>query len=197
MSGNERQGPVRLRRPGGRRARARRVRRRPRRRRTRRLRSRPRRASAVRSHRRLPLTPPCRRLRETLRPCILYSKGDVAGLAALAAAATDPDERSALEWAALRADAASVLRLARRLPCGSPELAKPRLDPRAAGSRTRRASAGAGDGRRIFRGRPAAVERGQDRRGAGGAGDGPRRGGGANHPRLVARRQFRRAGRRA
>jgi soluble lytic murein transglycosylase len=36
---------------------------------------------------------------------ILYKKGDVAGLTALAAAATDTDERAALEWAALRADA--------------------------------------------------------------------------------------------
>ena len=49
------------------------------------------------------------------------------------------------------------------------------------------------EGRRIFRQRPAAVERGQDRRGASGAGDGPPRGGVANHPRLVARRRFRRA----
>jgi soluble lytic murein transglycosylase len=35
---------------------------------------------------------------------ILYKRGDVAGLAALAAAANDPAERSALEWASLRAD---------------------------------------------------------------------------------------------
>ncbi len=35
---------------------------------------------------------------------ILYKKGDVAGLTALAAAANDPAERSALEWASLRAD---------------------------------------------------------------------------------------------
>ncbi len=35
---------------------------------------------------------------------VLYKKGDVAGLAALAASATDPAERSALEWASLRAD---------------------------------------------------------------------------------------------
>ena len=33
-----------------------------------------------------------------------YRKGDIAALAALAAAASDPDERLALEWAALRAD---------------------------------------------------------------------------------------------
>ncbi len=33
-----------------------------------------------------------------------YRKGDVAGLAALARAASDPDERLALEWAALRLD---------------------------------------------------------------------------------------------
>jgi soluble lytic murein transglycosylase len=36
---------------------------------------------------------------------ILYRRGDVAGLAALAAAANDAGERSALEWASLRADA--------------------------------------------------------------------------------------------
>ena len=36
---------------------------------------------------------------------ILYKKGDAAGLMALASAATDADERSALEWTALRADA--------------------------------------------------------------------------------------------
>jgi soluble lytic murein transglycosylase len=35
---------------------------------------------------------------------ILYKKGDVAGLTALAASATDPAERSALDWASLRAD---------------------------------------------------------------------------------------------
>ncbi len=35
---------------------------------------------------------------------ILYKKGDVAGLMALAAAANDAAERSALEWASLRAD---------------------------------------------------------------------------------------------
>ncbi len=34
---------------------------------------------------------------------VLYSKGDAAGLTALAAEATDADERSALEWASLRA----------------------------------------------------------------------------------------------
>ena len=36
---------------------------------------------------------------------ILYNRGDVAGLAALAQAANDPAERSALEWASLRANA--------------------------------------------------------------------------------------------
>jgi soluble lytic murein transglycosylase len=36
---------------------------------------------------------------------ILYNKGDAAGLAALARAANDEAERSALEWASLRADA--------------------------------------------------------------------------------------------
>ena len=36
---------------------------------------------------------------------ILYNKGDAAGLAALAAAASDPAERIALEWASLRVDA--------------------------------------------------------------------------------------------
>jgi soluble lytic murein transglycosylase len=35
---------------------------------------------------------------------ILYRKGDVAGLSALAVSATNPAERSALEWASLRAD---------------------------------------------------------------------------------------------
>src|SRR5208337_4697885 len=35
----------------------------------------------------------------------LYNKGDAAGLAALAKAARDPDERLALEWASLRSDA--------------------------------------------------------------------------------------------
>ena len=35
---------------------------------------------------------------------ILYKKGDVAGLSALGASATDAAERSALEWASLRAD---------------------------------------------------------------------------------------------
>ena len=105
---------------------------------------------------------------------ILYKKGDVAGLTALAASATDPAERSALEWASLRADPHPAFALARRLPRGSSGLAEPRLDSRAAGSRPRRASAGAGDDRRIFRRRPAAIERGQDRRGARGAGVGPR-----------------------
>jgi peptidoglycan lytic transglycosylase len=36
---------------------------------------------------------------------ILYTKGDATGLAALAAQASDPAERTALEWASLRADA--------------------------------------------------------------------------------------------
>ena len=36
---------------------------------------------------------------------VLYQKGDVAGLAALAASASDPAERTALQWASLRADA--------------------------------------------------------------------------------------------
>ncbi len=40
-----------------------------------------------------------------LSPAVVaYRKGDVAGLAALARAETDPDRRLALEWAALRAD---------------------------------------------------------------------------------------------
>ncbi len=47
----------------------------------------------------LPMPPP------VSQATILYRKGDVTGLAALAAAATDPAERSALEWASLRADA--------------------------------------------------------------------------------------------
>ena len=41
----------------------------------------------------------------TSQAAILYKKGDVAGLVALAAAANDPAERTALEWASLRADA--------------------------------------------------------------------------------------------
>ncbi len=41
----------------------------------------------------------------TSQAAILYRKGDVAGLRALAAAATEAAERSALEWASLRADA--------------------------------------------------------------------------------------------
>jgi soluble lytic murein transglycosylase len=36
---------------------------------------------------------------------VLYNKGDAAGLAALAKAAYDPEQRLALEWASLRADA--------------------------------------------------------------------------------------------
>ena len=48
-----------------------------------------------------PALPPPR----TPQAVVLYKKGDVAGLMALASAATDADERSALEWAALRADA--------------------------------------------------------------------------------------------
>ena len=47
---------------------------------------------------------------------ILYRKGDAAGLMALASAATDPDERSALEWTSLRADAHPSFELARHLP---------------------------------------------------------------------------------
>ena len=50
-----------------------------------------------------------------LSPAALaYRKGDVAALAALAAAAGDPDERLALEWAALRADPHPRFRRARR-----------------------------------------------------------------------------------
>ena len=48
----------------------------------------------------LPPSPP-----RSSQAAILYRKGDVAGLAALAASATDVAERSALEWASLRADA--------------------------------------------------------------------------------------------
>jgi soluble lytic murein transglycosylase len=47
------------------------------------------------------LPPPPR----TPQAVVLFKKGDVAGLLALASATTDADERSALEWAALRADA--------------------------------------------------------------------------------------------
>jgi len=53
--------------------------------------------------------PPAPALPSTAPPvseaAILYTKGDAAGLAALAASATDPAERTALEWASLRADA--------------------------------------------------------------------------------------------
>ena len=115
----------------------------------RRLWSRPRRASL--SRRRLRLTPPCRRLREVSQAVILYRKGDAAGLMALAAAATDAAERSALEWVSLRADPHPSFDSLADLPQGASELAKPRVDSRAAGSRTRRASAGAGESRRIFR----------------------------------------------
>ncbi len=47
----------------------------------------------------LPLPPP------VSQAAILYRKGDATGLTALAASAADPAERSALEWASLRADA--------------------------------------------------------------------------------------------
>ncbi|MBV8795382.1 MAG: hypothetical protein JO136_10660, partial [Hyphomicrobiales bacterium] len=49
----------------------------------------------------IPVLPAAR----TPQAVVLYKKGDVAGLIALASAAADADERSALEWAALRADA--------------------------------------------------------------------------------------------
>ena len=45
---------------------------------------------------------------------ILYRKGDAAGLRALASAATDADERSALEWTSLRADAHPIVTFADR-----------------------------------------------------------------------------------
>ena len=45
-----------------------------------------------------------RRRRPSPAAAVAYRKGDVAGLAALAKAETDPDRRLALEWAALRAD---------------------------------------------------------------------------------------------
>ena len=88
--------------------------------------------------------------------------------------------------------ATPVLRLARRVPRGSSELAKPGLDSRTAGSRSLRASPGAGDGRRFFRERAAAIERGQDRRGARRCGARPRRGRVGNHPQPVAGGQSRR-----
>ena len=47
----------------------------------------------------LPPSPP-----PSSEAAILYTKGDFAGLAALAAAANDPTERTALGWASLRAD---------------------------------------------------------------------------------------------
>jgi peptidoglycan lytic transglycosylase len=48
----------------------------------------------------LPLSPP-----PLSQAAILYGRGDAAGLAALAAAASDGAERTALEWASLRANA--------------------------------------------------------------------------------------------
>ena len=47
-----------------------------------------------------PQTPP-----RSSEAAVLYNKGDAAGLAALAKAASDPAQRLALEWASLRADA--------------------------------------------------------------------------------------------
>ena len=55
-----------------------------------------------------------------------YRKGDVAALAALAAAAADPDERLALEWAALARRSASDFRRARGLRQGASDLARAR-----------------------------------------------------------------------
>ena len=139
------------------------------------------------------LTQPCRSLRPCSQAAILYRKGDVAGLTALAASATDAAERSALEWASLRADAhPSFASLAAFLEA-HPGLAKPRLDSRAAGSRTGGASRrrrrrsphfSPSDPPQSSAGKIAAARAAQA--------TGPRRGGVANHSRLMARRQFRR-----
>ena len=91
---------------------------------------------------------------------------------------------------------ASVLHRACGLPRGPSDLAQPRLASRPAGRRTGRASPGSGQGRRVFRRRRAADERGKDRRGARGKSDGPQRRSVANNPSLVARREFRRPDRR-
>ena len=62
---------------------------------------------------------------------ILYRKGDAAGLMALASAATDADERSALEWMSLRADAHPSFDSLATFLKGASKLAKPRVDSRA------------------------------------------------------------------
>ncbi len=65
----------------------------------------PRRARRRAPRRGLAPTQPCRRLRPLPKPRSSTGKATSRALAALAAAATDPAERSALEWASLRADA--------------------------------------------------------------------------------------------
>jgi soluble lytic murein transglycosylase len=52
-----------------------------------------------------PSAPPAQIPPRSSEAVVLYNKGDAAGLAALAKAADDPAQRSALEWASLRADA--------------------------------------------------------------------------------------------
>ena len=116
-----------------RRRRSRRPRRRP-------LGNRPRRLPRRRS---LRLTPPCRAPRSP-QAVILYKKGDAAGLMALASAATDADERSALEWTSLRADAHPSFDSLATFLEAHPSWPSRGVDSRAAGSRTGGASAGAG-----------------------------------------------------
>ena len=184
-----RQGPVRLRQPRRRGARARAPRDRAACADGTRSRPRLRGAGAVGARGRLR---PCRSPPPSSQAAILYKKGDVAGLAALAAAANDPAERTALEWASLRADAhPSFASLAAFLEAHPSWPSRGWIRERQEAELAAHPQAPA-RGRRVFRRRAAAIERGQDRRGARGAGDGPRRGGVANHPRLVARRQFRR-----
>ncbi len=98
----------------------------------------------------------------------------------------------ALEWASLRADAhpsfaslGAFLEAHPRWP--SRGWIRERQEAELAAHPQRRPRS-----RRFFAGGAAAIERGKDRRGARGERAGARRGGGANHPRLVARRQFRR-----
>ena len=76
----------------------------------------------------------------------------------------------------------SVLRGACRLPRHPSYVAKPSLGSRPAGGGTGRASRGSGEGRRVFRQRRAANERGKNRCRARGENDGAQRRGGANRP---------------
>ena len=116
----------------------------------------------------------------------LYSKGDAAGLAALAKAARDPDERLALEWASLRSDAhlsvAALAAFAEAHP-GWPGggwirrrregqlLVNPEAPAKVAA---------------YFASEPPAIKRGNDRRRAGGERDPGESDEGSDHSRVVA-----------